>query len=254
MIEASFTIERRHSSQFQMIFGMDEAGRGPLAGPVVAVAARYRLPGFLMPRDAREAFRFVRDSKKLSEKDREYAYSIVLEYFETGVGMEDVATIDRVNILQATFLAMREAVFRVMSGKQRGARIIHNKGRTMHEERQAMDGEKRMRCGEHVMLDKRSEKQDILLLVDGNRVIPEMPYAQEAVVKGDSLSFSIAAASIVAKITRDRLMRELDAAYPQYGFAQNKGYGTAEHLLALRRFGPTPVHRRSFAPVMQAGR
>lgn len=226
MIEASFDIERRYRGEFPVILGVDEAGRGPLAGPVVAAVARYRRNDFDLSKDAREAFRYIRDSKKLSEKSREYAHGIVREYFEVGIGIVDAATIDRVNILQATFLAMREAVFRITQDRQQ------------------------ITSREQGMKDKNGDQ--ILILVDGNRVIPDMPYKQEAVVKGDSLSYSIAAASIVAKVARDRIMCELDMKYPQYGFARHKGYGTAAHLSVIHSVGPTPEHRRSFAPVRQA--
>lgn len=239
MIQASFNIERHHRGSFPVILGVDEAGRGPLAGPVVAAAAWYRLPDFSLPKDAREAFRYIRDSKRLSEKDREYAHSIILQYFETGIGSVDVATIDRVNILQATFLAMREAVFQVANNQQQAMGTQRN---WKPEIRNQMEKERTMNSGNN-------ERQRMLLLVDGNKAIPDMSYKQETVVRGDSLSYSIAAASIVAKVTRDRIMQELDTLYSGYGFARHKGYGTAAHLLVLRRLGPTPEHRKSFAPV-----
>lgn len=248
MIEASFDIERRYKGEFPVIFGVDEAGRGPLAGPVVAAVAQYRWNNFDLPEDVQETFRFVRDSKKLSEKNREYAYRIVQEYFEVGIGIVDAATIDRVNILQATLLAMREAVFQITQDRQQ----ITNRERTIGNRQQVVNREQQVENGEQRVEDKKGDQ--ILILVDGNRVIPDMPYKQEAVVKGDSLSYSIAAASIVAKVVRDRMMYELDKAYPQYGFARHKGYGTAAHLSALQTFGPILEHRRSFAPVAQARR
>lgn len=239
MTQASFDIERHHKGSFPVIFGVDEAGRGPLAGPVVAAAAWYHLPDFSLPKDAREAFGYIRDSKRLSEKDREQAYSIVLQYFEIGTGIVDAATIDRVNILQATFLAMREAVLQVVNNQQRAMGTQRNR---KPEIRNQMEKEWTMNSGNN-------ERQRMLLLVDGNRIIPDMLYAQKAVVKGDVISYSIAAASIVAKVMRDRIMQELDTLYSGYGFARHKGYGTAAHLVALRRLGPTPEHRKSFAPV-----
>lgn len=236
MIQASFDIERRYRGEFPVILGVDEAGRGPLAGPVVAAVAQYRWNDFDFSEDVREVFRFVRDSKELSEKNREYAYGIVQEHFEIGIGIVDAATIDRVNILQATFLAMREAILQITGNRKRGARIME----------QGTENRKRAKR------DRESNEGKVLLLVDGNKVIPDMPYKQEAVVKGDSLSYSIAAASIVAKVVRDRMMYELDKVYPQYGFARHKGYGTAAHLSALQTFGPILEHRRSFAPVRRA--
>ena len=192
--------ERLRASGFCTIAGVDEAGRGPLAGPVVAAAVI--LPhGFAHPR--------LNDSKRLSEKIRA---SLVLELSEdpavasavVEVGPEEI---DRLNILRATHEAMRRAV-----------------------------------AGLHPEPDH--------VLIDGLPVRP-FPKPQTALVGGDGLSLSIAAASIFAKVTRDRLMLALDAQYPQYAFAQHKGYGTALHLARLQMHGPCPAHRRSFAPVRQ---
>lgn len=179
----------------RVIAGVDEAGRGPLAGPVVAAAAvikKYddRLEG-------------INDSKKLSEKKREELYDVIMECFDVGVGIVDVETIDRVNILNATFKAMNGA------------------------------------------LASLSEKYE-LVLVDGNKKIKEYDGEQEAVVKGDGKSLSIAAASIVAKVTRDRLMMEMAKNYPLYMFEKHKGYGTKVHVEKIREYGITEEHRRSF--------
>jgi ribonuclease HII len=184
---------------FRLIVGIDEAGRGPLAGPVVAacVALPFEadLPG-------------LRDSKTLTAAQRERAYQAILARAEAvGVGVVDVETIDALNILGATHQAMRRAL-------------------------QALP-----------------IRPDVAL-IDGLPVQP-FPVPQIALVKGDARSASVAAASIVAKVTRDRLMLEYDAAYPQYGFASHKGYPTPEHLALLEKFGPSPIHRRSFAPVMR---
>jgi len=184
------------------VVGVDEAGRGPLAGPVVAAAVV--LPGTSCPLP-------VADSKALSPAEREFLAAELrqLPGIQIGVGLASPAEIDRINILQATHAAMRSAV------------------------RQ---------------LDPAPE----FALVDG-RPVPDFPVRAEFVVRGDARSASVAAASIIAKVHRDHLMAELDAKYPGYGFAQHKGYCTPAHLEALGRLGPTPVHRRSFAPVREAG-
>lgn len=180
---------------FAVVCGIDEAGRGPLAGPVVSAAVVFRdgeyIPG-------------VKDSKKLTPARREQLFqSIVTTCSDYGIGMATAEEIDRINILQATHLAMRRAVEAL--GKVRPD----------------------------------------LALVDGLPV-KGLPIPHRAIVSGDALSFSIAAASILAKVTRDRLMDDYDLQYAAYGFAKNKGYGTADHLEALRRLGPSPIHRRSF--------
>jgi ribonuclease HII len=188
------------ASGFSRVAGVDEAGRGPLAGPVVAAAVI--LPnGFSHPR--------LNDSKKLSEKVRLTLFNELLEAPEVKSAIVEVGPeeIDRINILRATHEAMRRAVAK------------------LHPE------------PDHV-------------LIDGLPVQP-FPKPQTALVGGDGLSLSIAAASILAKVTRDRLMLALDAEYPQYAFAKHKGYGTALHLARLQEHGPCPAHRRSFAPVRQ---
>ena len=176
------------------ICGIDEVGRGPLAGPVVAGAV-------ILPKD--EPILYLNDSKKLSEKKREQLYDEIMEKaVAVGIGMVSPARIDEINILQATYEAMREAI------------------------------------------SKLAVKPD-LLLNDAVK-IPEVEIRQIPIIKGDAKSVSIAAASIVAKVTRDRLMEEYDKVLPGYGFASNKGYGSAEHIKALQTLGPTPIHRRSF--------
>ena len=202
---------------YRIVIGVDEAGRGPLAGPVVAAAARYRSDSLIFPPEADRYVRLIRDSKTLSEHQREDAYRWIVDHFETGVGMVDAEMIDRVNILQATFLALQQAVDEVLK-----------------------------KC---VQESESMGNIPVRVLVDGNRAIPHVTYAQETIVRGDAQVVSIAAASIVAKVTRDRLMRVFDNTYPKYGFAQHKGYGTAKHLEALRQHGPCPIHRCSFAPV-----
>ncbi len=185
-----------------VVVGIDEVGRGPLAGPVVAAAVILdvaRLPAALLRR--------LDDSKKLSKRLREDLAALLPETAVIGFGEADVAEIDRINILQATLLAMRRAY-------------------------DALG-----RAADHA-------------LVDGNRP-PRLPCPVRCVVGGDGKSLSIAAASVVAKVRRDRLMADLALAHPGFGWERNAGYGTAEHLDALRRLGPTPHHRRSFAPVAQ---
>ena len=190
------------------IAGVDEAGRGPLAGPVVAGAVVF---GASVAEEVLQGIlRGLTDSKQLTERRREVFFAELksMSGVDIGVGMASAAEIDEVNILQATYLAMRRAVAGLKSPP------------------------------EHI-------------LVDG-RPVPGLPAVSTAIVKGDSLSLSIAAASIIAKVTRDHIMYELDAAFPQYGFAAHKGYGTKEHLAALRRYGPLPEHRNSFRPVREA--
>jgi ribonuclease HII len=178
------------------VAGVDEAGRGPWAGPVVAAAVVL---------DAAAVPPGVDDSKRLAPRRRAELFAALEARARIGVGMASVAEIDRLNVLRATLLAMRRAV-------------------------DALGG------------------AALYVLVDGDRV-PPLPVAATAVVGGDRRSLSIAAASIVAKVTRDRLMAELDREFPGYGWRTNMGYGTPAHHAALRRLGPTPHHRRSFRPV-----
>ncbi len=179
---------------FACICGVDEAGRGPLAGPVCAAAV-------ILPPDIQ--IEGLNDSKKLTDKKRRALYDVITEQAVSyGIAFADEQEIDEVNILQATFLAMRRA------------------------------------------FEKLTVTPDIAL-IDGNRA-PGLSCRERTVVHGDALSASIAAASILAKVTRDRLMEEYDAQYPQYGFAVHKGYGTQRHYAALREFGACPIHRQTF--------
>jgi ribonuclease HII len=178
----------------EYICGIDEVGRGPLAGPVVACAV-------VLPKDAR--ILYVNDSKKLSEKRREELFDIITsEAVSFGIGVVDWTVIDEINILQATYEAMRQAI------------------------------------------NNLSVKPDILL--NDAVTIPGVDIKQVPIIKGDAKSLSIASASIVAKVTRDRMMVEYDKTYPEYDFASNKGYGTAAHIAALKQFGATPIHRKTF--------
>lgn len=176
------------------VCGIDEAGRGPLAGPVFA-AAVVLPPGLMIDG--------LNDSKKLSPKKREELFGVIEEKAAAfGIGFATETEIDEINILQATFLAMKRAYLALGLPCDRA-------------------------------------------LVDGNRM-PDLGVDTHTIIKGDSLCASIAAASILAKVSRDRLMREIDAAYPQYEFARHKGYGTKLHIELLRKYGPCPVHRRTF--------
>ena len=174
--------------------GIDEVGRGPLAGPVVACAV-------ILPKD--HHILYLNDSKKLTAHKREELYDVILENaVAVGLGMASPARIDEINILQATYEAMRQAISKLKVMPQ--------------------------------------------LLLNDAVTIPQVTIPQVAIIKGDDQSASIAAASIVAKVTRDRLMEEYDKTMPEYGFASNKGYGSAEHIAALKKYGPSPIHRASF--------
>ncbi len=197
---------------WEMIVGIDEVGRGPLAGPVVACAATLKDYSLEIKNYEKKKFDLIRDSKMLSEKQREKLFDFIKEYFYVGIGMCDHETIDRMNILEASFLAMKAALSSLNTNiKNQNAKII--------------------------------------ILVDGNKKIPNLSKEQRAIVNGDKIVKSISAASIVAKVTRDRIMREMDEKYPNYGFHKNKGYGTRFHMDALRKCGPCEIHRKTFEPV-----
>lgn len=208
----TFEHEKSLTGQFFAV-GIDEAGRGPLAGPVVAAAVLYKDASFVVPEELEKEFVCIRDSKKLSEKKRALVYELINEHFFVGIGTVSAETIDRINILQATFLAMKSAV---------------------------TDLKRKV---------PKEQQEKLHLLIDGNQLLPNFSGSQETVVGGDGIVRSIAAASIIAKVTRDRMCNEYDVTYPQYGFARHKGYGTKQHMDALRHFGATPVHRQSFKPV-----
>ena len=185
-----------NNSGYRSIAGVDEAGRGPLAGPVVAAAVILK------------TFEFkerVDDSKKLSAKKREKAYSEIIKKSVFGVGIVDEKTIDRINIYQATKKAMLMALSKL-------------------------------------------EIPPEYVIVDGKmKITTKCPL--KCIIGGDSKSLSIAAASIIAKVTRDKIMAEYDIVYPQYGFARHKGYGTKAHMAAIEKYGPSPIHRMSFRPI-----
>ena len=185
--------EKKYGS-YLAICGIDEVGRGPLAGPVVAGAV-------ILPKN--HQILYLNDSKKLSEKKREELFAVIMkEAVATGIGMVSPAKIDEINILQATYEAMRLAI-----------------------------------------ADLGTEPD---LLLNDAVTIPGVPYRQIPIIKGDAQSVSIAAASIIAKVTRDRLMVEYDKVIPGYEFAKNKGYGTKAHIAALKELGPSPIHRATF--------
>ena len=192
-LEQMLAYERKYQA-YAYIAGMDEVGRGPLAGPVVTCAV-------ILPKECK--IPYVNDSKQLSEKKREELYDKILEVaVAVGIGAASPKRIDEINILNATYEAMRQSVANL-------------------------------------------KVQPGILLNDAVKV-PGITIPQVPIIKGDAKSISIAAASIVAKVTRDRKMVEYDQLYPGYGFASNKGYGSAEHIEALKELGPSPIHRRSF--------
>jgi ribonuclease HII len=199
----SFAIERSLSGNISDVCGIDEAGRGPLAGPVVAAAVCFASHASYTASFLGE----LNDSKKLSKTKREMLFGQISELCNVGVGIASVEEIDSVNILKATMLAMKRAYLKL-------------------------------------------EISPEFAIVDGNK-LPDLPCRSVAVVKGDCKSFSVAAASIIAKVTRDKIMAEIDNHYPNYGFATHAGYGTKQHMSALSSFGVTPFHRRTFAPVRQ---
>lgn len=198
---------------FKRVVGLDEAGRGPLAGPVVAgavlIGSRFKIP---------ENLKDIKDSKLLSEDRREELYEILTNHpqIDWGVGIVSEKIIDRINILEATKLAMKKSLFQHQSG-----------------------------------LDLKPN----FLLLDGNFILKfgktEKNIPQKSIIKGDQKVFSISAASIIAKVTRDRLMRKYHRKYPRYGFLQHKGYPTEAHFASLKKFGPCKIHRKTFYPISQ---
>ena len=192
-LEGMLEYEKKYQAA-AFVCGVDEAGRGPLAGPVVAGAV-------ILPKDLK--ILYLNDSKNLTEKRREELYLEIQEKaFSWNVGIVGPDVIDQINILQATYEAMRQAVGGL------------------------------------------SVKPDVLL--NDAVVIPGLSMHQEKIIHGDAKSLSIAAASVMAKVTRDHMMMEYDKLFPEYGFGKNKGYGTAVHIQALREYGPCPIHRRTF--------
>jgi ribonuclease HII len=213
------------SKGYQIIAGIDEAGRGPLAGPVVSAAVvlprNFCCPG-------------VTDSKKLSEKKREALFPLITEgALAVGIGMADHQEIDRINILQASLLSMKRAVQNLST--------TPTSLDTDYPSQTALSQNSKNQLHQLLIPD--------FLLIDGKFTI-EMDLPQQAIVKGDSLSISIAAASIIAKVTRDRLMAKLHQTYPQYNFIRHKGYPTKAHKEAIIKHGPCPIHRKTFNGVI----
>ena len=193
-LENMLIYEKKYYETCDYICGIDEAGRGPLAGPVVAGAV-------ILPKGLK--IPYLNDSKQLSEKKREELYDVIMEQaVSVGVGIVSPERIDEINILQATYEAMREAV------------------------------------------GKLSYRPDVLL--NDAVIIPELTIPQEKIIKGDAKSLSIAAASVIAKVTRDRMMKAYHELFPEYGFDKHKGYGSKEHIEMIQKIGPCAIHRRSF--------
>lgn len=200
-----FHLEKEFQSS-KFIFGIDEAGRGPWCGPVVAACVCW--PDFIIPDELANQ---IDDSKKLSASKREELFQLIMQSnAHIGIGIASSNEIDDKNILQATFLAMKRSLEQVSKNKNISPDAV---------------------------------------LIDGNRLPKDWDIPAKAIVKGDHLSLSIASASIVAKVTRDKLMKELAKAHPEYGWDRNAGYGTKEHILAIEKYGITPIHRRSYAPI-----
>lgn len=200
MLNLSYEQELRNKG-FALVAGIDEAGRGPLAGPVVAASVIFNFS------EIPDELKIINDSKKLTAKKREELFDVITWHaLSYGIGLCDHHTIDRINILQASFLAMKKA------------------------------------------LGSLKQKPNIILL-DGQFELPNYSSPQEAIINGDNLIFSIAAASILAKVTRDRIMEGEHNKYPKYFFNKHKGYGTRLHMDALKLYGPCEIHRKSFKPV-----
>ncbi len=192
--------QKAKADGFDLVVGIDEAGRGPLAGPVVAAAVCVS--------DYKFSSR-IDDSKKLTEKQRQDAFDEIVANCDFGVGLISEEQIDKHNILQATFMAMKAAILDLA-----------------------------------MQVQLRADK--VCLLIDGNQFSSDLPYAHRTIVGGDAQSLSIACASIVAKVTRDRLLMSYDKIFPEYGFAKHKGYPTKEHKKAIALHGLSPIHRRTF--------
>ncbi|MCK5080842.1 MAG: ribonuclease HII [Candidatus Moranbacteria bacterium] len=209
MLLPSTKEELRLSSQGYVIVGVDEVGRGPLAGPVVAAAAWVDPVYFEKDFKLRNC---IRDSKTLSEKQRNEVFDFLEKKasFKIGIGEVTPKTIDRINILNASLLAMRLAVEDLVP---------------------------------------KIKQRNVLLLIDGNKIVPGLNYSQRYIIKGDQKAFSIAVASIYAKVYRDNIMIEYHQKFPNYGFDTHKGYGTQKHMKALEENGACEIHRQSFGPV-----
>jgi ribonuclease HII len=191
---------------YKLVAGLDEAGRGPLAGPVTAAAVIFNFQFTISNKFLIKQFLKIKDSKKMTEKQREAAYEFLTnnKNIKWGVGIVSEKIIDKINILEATKLAMKKAVGGV------------------------------------------SDTPPDFLLLDGNFKLENINLPQKSIIKGDSKVFSISAASIIAKVTRDRIMQKYHKKYPEYNFLKHKGYGTKAHFASLQKFGPCKIHRKSF--------
>ena len=198
--------EQSQQQGYRLILGIDEAGRGPLAGPVVAAAVALKDYHFEHN---------IRDSKQLTAQAREKAFHEILAKAYVGIGIISETAIDEINILQATFVAMTNAVWQLLSRVPERAVAPRN-------------------------------HKFIHLLVDGNRFKTDLPFSYRTIVDGDVHCFSISCASIVAKVTRDRILENYSKIFPQYGFAKHKGYPTREHRQAIQKYGPSMIHRKTF--------
>ncbi len=225
--------ENKAKGKFRLVIGIDEAGRGPLAGPVVAAGV------------ALKDFQFhnkICDSKKLNASGREKAFHEILDKAHVGIGVINETIIDSCNILQATYLAMNNAVRHlVVSETRRVSKRAQNSARACRRQESAYFVSNLSREENGIQPDK-----DILLLIDGNRFKTDLPYPYQTIVRGDSLSLSIACASIVAKVTRDRILKVYDQVFPQYEFSKHKGYPTVRHRQAIQKYGPSLIHRKTF--------
>ena len=192
---------------FNLIIGIDEAGRGPLAGPVVASAVALRESKFQHK---------ICDSKKISASQREKAFREIFEKAYVGIGMANESVIDASNILQATYYAMSQAVTHLIEKLPSALKSFKD-----FEDR-------------------------IYLLIDGNSFKSDLPYSYKTIIRGDDSCLSVACASIIAKVTRDRILNTYDQIFPQYGFKRHKGYPTKEHKAAIKKFGLSFIHRRTF--------
>ena len=199
--------DKTRKAGFNLVIGVDEAGRGPLAGPVVAAAVALRRSDFPVP---------IRDSKKLSRAQREKAFHEIYKRSYVGIGIISESVIDQSDILRATFFAMHNAVVDLIAWLP------------------------------PAKTNKKNFTRGVCLLVDGNCFRCDLPYYVRTIVRGDERVLSIACASIVAKVTRDRVLDIYHRIYPEYGFGQHKGYPTLEHKAAIRRFGPSLIQRRTF--------
>lgn len=259
MLKSNFLLENKLFSQgYEFIIGIDEAGRGPLAGPVVACATTVRFfchpersegsrnnkagcirMGFFADAQNDRYFNLIRDSKTLSAGQREKLFDFIHEHFYVGVGICDHKTIDRINILQATYLAAKKAIadlHRVISQDARNKNQTNFKSQIPSTKK---------------ITNYKLQITKTIILFDGNRKIPNLSIEQKVIPGGDKLVKSISAASIIAKVTRDRIMKEMHKKYPEYHFHKHKGYGTKLHLEMLKKHGPCKIHRRSFRPIVE---